>query len=79
MPIEVVGQNVAYGAAGSHYTTVFTVTGNPVVTVPIARSGEGLPIGAQLVGRRWGDMELLNIAAAVAEVTGGFQRPPGYT
>ncbi len=78
VPIEVDSQNMEYGAAGSHYTTIFTVTGNPVVSLPIAPSGEGLPIGAQLVGRRWGDMELLNVAAAVADVTGGFQRPPGY-
>ena len=63
VPIEVDGQRVAYGAAGSHYTTIFTVTGNPVVTLPIAQSSEGLPIGAQLAGRRWGDMELLNLAA----------------
>ncbi len=49
------------------------------LTQPLgAISGEGLPIGEQLVGRRWSDMELLNVAAAVAEVTGGFQRPPGY-
>jgi amidase len=76
--IEVDGHKLAYGAAGSHYTRIFTFTGNPAVTIPIARSGHGLPIGAQLVGRRWRDNELLNVAAAVTEVTGGYQPPPGY-
>ncbi len=76
--IEVDGHKVPYHAAGSHYTKIFTFTGNPVVSMPITRSGEGLPIGAQLVGRRWRDNELLDVAAAIAEVTSGFQRPPGY-
>ena len=76
--IDVGGQKVAYWAAGAHYAKIFTFTGNPVVAMPIARSDEGLPIGAQLVGRRWRDNELLNVAAAIAEVTGGFRRPPGY-
>jgi amidase len=43
VPIEVDGEKVPYGSAGSHYTTIFTVTGNPVVTLPIARSHAGLP------------------------------------
>jgi amidase len=76
--MDVDGQKVPYREAGSHYTRIFTFTGNPVLAVPIARSEAGLPIGAQLVGRRWHDNELLNVAAAVAEVTGGFHRPTGY-
>jgi hypothetical protein len=76
--IEVDGEHVAYGKAGAHYTTIFTFTGNPVVALPIARSGKGLPVGAQLVGRRWRDNALLDVAAAIAEVTGGFRRPPGH-
>jgi amidase len=75
---EVDGGKIPYFAAGAHYTKVFTFTGNPVVAMPIARSGDGLPIGAQLVGRRWRDNELLNVAATIEAVTGGFQRPPGY-
>ncbi len=37
-----------------------------------------LPIGVQVVGRRWRDMELLAVAEALTEVTGDFQPPPGY-
>jgi amidase len=54
------------------------VSGCPAVVFPLARSREGLPIGAQLIGRRWDDERLLAIAATLAEITGGFRRPPGF-
>jgi amidase len=41
-------------------------------------SAAGLPIGVQIVGRRWEEMELLAVAAKIAEVIGPFRRPPGY-
>jgi amidase len=37
-----------------------------------------LPFGLQIIGKRWSDERLLGIAESVAELTGGFQRPPGY-
>ncbi len=76
--IEVDGLKIPYWVAGVSYTSVFNLTGNPVVVLPVARSAEGLPIGVQVVGRRWQDMRLLNLTQKVAEVTGPFQRPPGY-
>jgi Asp-tRNA(Asn)/Glu-tRNA(Gln) amidotransferase A subunit family amidase len=51
--IDVDGHKLPYGAAGSHYARIFTFTGNPAVTIPIARSEHGLPTAAQLIGRRW--------------------------
>lgn len=60
------------------YTAVFTVTDNPVVVLPLAQSKEGLSIGVQVVGRRWHDIELLNVAEALTEVTGKFCSPPGF-
>jgi amidase len=77
-PILVDGQKEQYFVASSSYTSVFNLTGNPVVVLPAGRSGEGLPIGIQVVGRRWQDMKLLAVAEALTEVTGPFQRPPGY-
>jgi amidase len=44
----------------------------------MARSVEGLPIGVQVAGKRWSDMQLLNTAGQLAQVTGPFQRPTGY-
>jgi len=77
-PIEVDDQLVPYWVGTFSYTTIFNLTGNPVVVQPLARSEEGLPIGVQLVGQRWSDMNLLTIASLLAKVTGPFQRPPGY-
>jgi len=77
-PIMVDGKRVAYHMAAMGYTSIFSLTGSPVVVLPFSLSGEGLPIGVQVVGRRWRDMELLNVAEALTEVTGTFQRPKGF-
>lgn len=77
-PIAVDGRPVPYFVATISHTSVFNMTGSPVVVLPAGRSSEGLPIGLQLVGRRWRDMELLAVAEAVTEVTGPFQPPAGY-
>jgi amidase len=77
-PIAVDDRHVPYRLGGTGYTSPFNLTGNPVVVVPLVRSTEGLPIGIQLVGARWSDMKLLAIAGRFVELTGPFQRPPGY-
>ena len=68
-PLQVDGETVNYWRALGH-TGVFNFTGHPAVAVPVGRDADGLPIGAQLVGRRWGEERLLGVAARVAEVTG---------
>jgi amidase len=78
-PLQIDQTLVSYLTAGCAYTAPFNLTGNPVVVIPVGRSRDGLPIGVQLVGRRWHDLELLAIAERITEVTGGFQPPPGYT
>jgi amidase len=77
-PIQVDEDSVPYMMAGSAYTAVASLSGHPAVTVPGASSSEELPIGIQLIGRRWDDMRLLAIADRIAELTGGYRRPPGY-
>jgi amidase len=74
--LEVDDQRLSYWMWGLGFTSIFSLTGNPVVTLPIAT--ESLPIGVQLVGSRWQDRKLLAIAQALSELTGGFRRPPGY-
>jgi amidase len=76
--VEVGGRRLPYFlAAGAAYTCPFNLTGNPVVTIPAGRSDAGLPIGLQLVGRRWRDVGLLGLAEAIADsVTGPFVPPP---
>ena len=75
--VEMDGQKIPYLLATGAYTGLFNLTGNPVVVLPLARSQEGLPIGLQVVGRRWEDMALLAVAEQLAQVTGQFQPPPG--
>jgi len=77
-PVEVDGRNVPYFTANMSFTSVFNMTGKPVVVLPVGSSADGLPMGIQVVGRHWQDMELLTTAEALTGVTGTFQAPPGY-
>lgn len=67
-----------YVLGGIAYTSIFTLTGHPVVVIPIGQTQNGLPIGVHLVGKRWQDYELLDLAEKIVEVTGVITHPPGY-
>jgi Asp-tRNA(Asn)/Glu-tRNA(Gln) amidotransferase A subunit family amidase len=49
------------------FCTLWTYTGLPAVTLPLARGANGLPIGVQLVGRRGFDAQLLRTARWLVE------------
>lgn len=55
----------------------FNLSGHPAVVIPIGQTKDGLPIGMQIVGKRWKEMELLAIAQEIDTVIGGFRLPPG--
>lgn len=74
-PLLVDGLMVEYDEL-DHHCRLFSFTGHPAVVVPIAQDEAGLPIGVQMVGRRWDDDRLLAIAQRVSEVVGPFRRPP---
>jgi amidase len=76
-PLDVDGQPVTYWMVSAH-STLFNYTGHPALVLPYKLDRNGLPLGIQLVGKRWGESRLLAIAEALTEVTGGFKRPPGY-
>jgi amidase len=76
-PLHVDDQEVIYWAVSGH-GTLFNYTGHPAVVLPYKLDRDGLPIGVQLVGKRWNEAHLLAMAKALSEVTGAFQRPPGY-
>ncbi len=76
-PLHVDGQEVIYWAVSGH-GTLFNYTGHPAVALPYKLDRDGLPIGIQVGGKRWDESRLLAIAKAISEVTGAFQRPPGY-
>ena len=78
-PIQVDEKTVPYFLAGTAYSSPFNLTGSPAVVLPLGQSAkEGLPIGVQLVGRRWGEPALLQLASRVAHLTGPFKPPPAY-
>jgi amidase len=53
-----------------------TVTGHPAISVPCGFTPDGLPIGIQLVGRRWGDLALLRFARVFEQVIQAAERRP---
>jgi amidase len=77
-PVEVEGKQVPQILANLLHSVIFNVSGHPVVTIPVGITQHGLPLGVQLVGRRWHELELLNAAEQIANFTGGYQTPPGY-
>ncbi len=73
-PLRVDGEEMSYWMVSAH-GTVFNYTGHPAVVLPYTQDRDGLPIGVQVVGKRWGESRLLAIAGALAEVTGPFRAP----
>jgi amidase len=70
-PVSVDDSSVTYLMGGVAYTAPFNLTGNPAAVLPVGRSADGLPLGVQVVGRRWDDMRVL----AIAEAIDRFQPP----
>ncbi len=50
----------------------------PATVVPIGRSRDGLPIGAQIIGPPGGDRTCLALAKLLESEYRGFEPPPGY-
>ncbi|MER8369314.1 amidase [Mesorhizobium sp. M0306] len=76
-PIEVDGREQSYWMLPA-YGAVFNYSGHPALSLPCGQDSNGLPIGLQLVGKRWSESRLLGIARAIDPLTSGFRRPPGY-
>lgn len=76
-PFIIDGEQVDYLAQSIH-TTLFNYTGHPAIALPYTSSSEGLPLGVQLVSKRWGEAKLLSAAKSISAITGAFQRPTGY-
>ncbi len=76
-PLSVDGQPVDYWTVSAH-SALFNYSGHPAVVLPCGYDQDGLPIGLQLVTRRWGEARLLSIAKAISAISGQFQAPPDY-
>lgn len=58
------------------YTSPYNMTGQPAVTLPVHWTGDGLPVGVQLVGRPRQEARLLALAARVEEALPWIHRHP---
>lgn len=76
-PIQVDGKQQSYWMLPA-YGALFNYSGHPALSLPCGQDSDGLPIGLQLVGKRWSESRLLGVAKAIEPLTGGFRRPPGY-
>ena len=52
------------------------ISGLPAISIPCGFTGEGLPVGLQLMGPRWGEARLLATARAYEEATEWHTRRP---
>lgn len=59
-------------------TALFSLTGNPVLTIPCCALG-GLPVGLQFVGRFMLDEQLIRTCSLIEDTVGGYQAPPLLT
>jgi amidase len=73
--IEIDGKSYPHAVANGAYTMPFNLSGHPAVVIPIGQTQSGLPIGMQIVGKRWHEIELLAIAQQLDDVVGDFRQP----
>jgi aspartyl-tRNA(Asn)/glutamyl-tRNA(Gln) amidotransferase subunit A len=60
--VELGGEDMPARALLLRLTQLFDVTGHPAISLPCGFTATGLPVGLQLVGRRWGTPALLQAA-----------------
>jgi aspartyl-tRNA(Asn)/glutamyl-tRNA(Gln) amidotransferase subunit A len=63
IPAVVAGRPTV-GFGYTPFTFPFNLTGQPAITVPCGIAADGLPVGLQIVGRRFADATVLQAAAA---------------
>jgi amidase len=57
-------------------TTLFNITGNPAISLPLGQSASGLPIGIQLVAPFGDEATLIRMSSALEEAMPWRQRRP---
>ena len=64
-PAPPLANDYRVSAEDYRYTLPFSLTGQPVISVPVGSSADGRPINLQVAGRIHGDEQLVPIAAAI--------------
>lgn len=74
--VVVAGQTINYFERGTYYCIPFNLTGHPVVVIPAGYAHDGMPIGLQIVGRRWDEIRLLAHARRIDAALNAYRPPP---
>jgi amidase len=69
-PPVIDGQTVDNYIAGSLITSAITLSGSPALSLPAGFTGDGRPVGLQIVGKPYGEADLLAAAALLEQETG---------
>jgi aspartyl-tRNA(Asn)/glutamyl-tRNA(Gln) amidotransferase subunit A len=69
--VDVDGAREPVRAAMLRLTQLFNITGHPAIALPAGTTGDGWPVGLQLVGHTGATSQLLRIAAAVEHYSTG--------
>jgi amidase len=77
-PLVIDGVSHPYFFAGTSYNFLANLTGQPSIVLPCGFSKDGLPIGLQLTGKRWGEAKLLAVAKVLEKLLPPCPVPPNY-
>ncbi|MFX1478208.1 MAG: amidase [Promethearchaeota archaeon] len=76
-PLKIDGKNVPAGV-WSPYTHPFNMSGHPAASIPCGWSSEGLPIGMQIIGKRFEDLTVLQVSQAFEEIAPWQDKTPKF-
>lgn len=68
--------NLTQAGRAAMFTLPANIAGLPAVAFPIGSSSEGLPMGAQLIGRPWSELDLCSVVDAYQRTTDWHLRRP---
>ncbi|CAG9186689.1 amidase [Cupriavidus pinatubonensis] len=75
-PTEIDGEPLQSYIDWMYLTFVLTLTGCPVISIPVGLTSDGRPVGLQLMGRPRGDFDLLGAAHLLEQSLGMGLRTP---
>ncbi len=85
LPAFSLGSDTPIGADGaswddwSPFTYPFNLTGQPAATVPCGFTSSGLPVGLQIVGRNYDEVNVLRAAYAFEAANPAHRKTPQFT
>jgi len=77
-PSKINGINVS-PTAWMAFTFPFNMTGHPAASIPCGWTSDGLPIGMQIVGKRFDELTVLQVSKAFEELAPWQDKKPNFT